>query len=99
MVMTDFFATPTVQAGIAVLILCVLIALAFYLLSSFRDYTAQDTESTREALIKLQEMHRRGDISDEEFRTMKARTQQQLDGSPRPHDPTFASRSSTESQS
>ncbi len=77
--MTDFFATPSMRAGIAVLILCVLIAAAFYLVSSFRDYTAQDQESTSEALFKLEEMHRKGDISDQEFRTIKARTHQQSD--------------------
>jgi len=70
--MTDFFATPTVQVGIALLVLCILIAAAFYLVSSFRDYTAQDQESTAEALFKLEEMHRKGDISDEEFRTIEA---------------------------
>ncbi len=79
--MTDFFATPMVQAGAAVVILCVLIAAAFYLVSSFRDYTAQDQESTADALFKLEEMHRKGDISDQEFRTIKARTHQQPDRS------------------
>ena len=97
--MSDFFAAPTVQAGIAVLILCVLIAAAFYLVSSFRDYTVQDQASTPEALDNLEEMHRRGDISDAEFRTIKARTQQQLDGSMTEDDRSLASESSPESQS
>ena len=79
--MTDFFATPTVQVGIALLVLCILIAAAFYLVSSFRDYTAQDQESTAEALFKLEEMHRKGDISDKEFRTIQTRTHQQPGGS------------------
>ena len=79
--MTDFFAAPTVQVGIALLVLCILIAAAFYLVSSFRDYTAQDQESTAEALFKLEEMHRKGDISDEEFRTIQTRTHQQPGGS------------------
>ena len=79
--MTDFFVTPSMQAGLAVLVLCVLIAAAFYLVSSFRDYTAQDQESTTEALFKLEEMHRKGDINDKEFRTIKARTHQQPEGS------------------
>jgi len=97
--MTDFFAAPTVQAGVAVLILCVLIATAFYLVSSFRDYTAQDQESTPEALDNLKEMHRRGDISDKEFRTMKARTQHLLDGSKTNDDRSQLNESSPESHS
>ena len=97
--MTDFFAAPTVQAGIAVLVLCVLIAAAFYLVSSFRDYTAQDQESTSEALFKLEEMHRKGDISDEEFRTIKTRTHQQPDGSKLNDDRSATDESSPESHS
>ena len=56
------------------MILCVLIAAGFYLVSIFRDYAAQDQESTIDVLANLQEMHRKGDISDEEFRTIQATT-------------------------
>jgi uncharacterized membrane protein len=97
--MTDFFATPAVQVGIAVLILCILIAAAFYLVSSFRDYTAQDQESTPEALFKLEEMHRKGDISDEEFRTIQTRTHQQPEGSELKDERSETDESSPESQS
>jgi uncharacterized membrane protein len=75
--MPDFFTTPTVQAGIAVLILCVLIAAGFYVMSIFRDYAANDQETAAEHLFKLEEMHRKGDISEEEFRTIQATTHRQ----------------------
>ena len=75
--MSDFFADPTVQASAAVLILCVPIAAGFYLVSSFRDYTAEDMGNADDALANLEEMHRKGDISDEEFRTIQATTHQQ----------------------
>ena len=97
--MTNFFATPMVQAGVAVVILCVLIAAAYYLVSSFRDYTAQDQASTTDALFKLEEMHRKGDISDEEFRTIKARTHQQTDWSKLNDDLSETGESSLDSQS
>ena len=74
-VMSDVFANPAVQAGGAVLVLCILIAGAFYLLSSFRDYTAEDREDAPDPLAKLREMHRKGDISEEEFRTIQATAQ------------------------
>jgi uncharacterized membrane protein len=72
--MSDFFTTPTVQVGTSVLVLCVLISIAVYLLSSYRDYAAEDKEHAVGALAKLQEMRVKGDISDEEFRTIQATT-------------------------
>ena len=45
-----FSPTPTVQAGAAILVLGVMIAAAFYLLSSFRDYAAEDKEPVDGAL-------------------------------------------------
>jgi uncharacterized membrane protein len=75
--MSDFFTNPALQAGAGILVLGVMIAAAFYLLSSFRDYAAEDKEPIDGALANLQEMHRKGDISDEEFRTIEATTHRQ----------------------
>lgn len=75
--MPDFFTTPAVQAGFAVLVLCVLIAAGFYVMSIFRDYAADDQETAAEHLLKLEEMHLKGDISEEEFRTIQATTHRQ----------------------
>lgn len=78
-VMSNFFTTPAVQIGATLVVLGVLIAGAFYLLASFRDYTAEDQETIDGVLANLQEMHRKGDISDEEFRTIEATTHWQLE--------------------
>ena len=78
--MTDVFADPAVRAGASVLILCVLIAAAFYVMASFRDYTAEDQVNTEDVLANLREMHLKGDISDEEFRTIQASTHSHLQG-------------------
>jgi uncharacterized membrane protein len=75
--MPDFLTTPTVQAGVSVLVLCVLIAGGFYLVASFRDYAAKDQETAQEMLANLQEMRRKGDISEEEFRIIQSRTHRQ----------------------
>jgi hypothetical protein len=72
--MSNLIADPAVRATCGVLVLCVLIAAAFYLLASFRDYTAEDREETEDVLAKFREMHRKGDISEEEFRTIQATT-------------------------
>ena len=77
--MPDIISTPAVQIGVLLVVLIAMIAGSFWLLARFRDYTVQDQGSTPEALIKLEEMHRKGDISDLEFRTIKATTHQQLD--------------------
>lgn len=75
--MSDVFANPAVRAGAAVVVLCVLIAGGIYLLSIFRDYAAQDRERSADVLANLREMNRRGDISDEEFRTIQATAERQ----------------------
>ncbi|GAA4469026.1 hypothetical protein [Novipirellula rosea] len=76
--MPDFFLNTTVQAGLSVLVLCILIAAGFYLVSSYRDYNANDGETVYETLANLKEMHLRGEISEEEYRTIEATTQRQL---------------------
>ena len=78
--MPDFFTSPAVQAGAAVLVLCVLTAVGFYVVSIFRDYAAEDQETAAEHLLKLEEMHLKGDISEEEFRTIQATTHRQPHG-------------------
>ncbi len=97
--MPDIFTSPVVQAATAVVILCILISAAFYLVATYRDYVADDQETPSDELLNLLEMHRKGDISDEEIRTIKARTQQQSAG-PIIHDePTSPDDSSPNTQS
>ena len=79
--MSDVFETPYVRIGVSVLVLCFLIAAGFYLVSIFRDYAADDQEDTSDVLANLEEMHRKGDISDQEFRTIQARTHRPPAGS------------------
>ena len=69
-----------IQSGLAFTVLAVLIVVAFFVVSSFRDYVAGDQETASDALSNLREIHRRGDITDEEFRTIQARTQQPRSG-------------------
>ena len=50
-----------------------LIAIGAYAVSKWRDATDDDTNSASELLTNFREMHSRGDLTDEEFRTIKAR--------------------------
>lgn len=70
--MADFWSIPTVQAGLGVLVLCVLLAAGFWLVSSFRDRATDDRLPPEDLLSNFEEMHREGDISEKEFRTIKA---------------------------
>ncbi|MCM2373395.1 SHOCT domain-containing protein [Aporhodopirellula aestuarii] len=69
-------------------ILLIVIAIAFWLLGRLRDYTTQDHQLPSEGLVNLEEMLRKGDISEEEFRTIQSSTRSQV-----------ASSTSTKSQS
>ena len=75
-VVTDFLTTGLYRAGFALLILCVLLVIGVYLLSIFRDYEAEDWEEPAQGIANLEEMHAKGDISDEEFRTIQSRSHQ-----------------------
>ena len=67
---TEFLTSTMVLAGFGFLVLSILVATAFYLLASYQDYTADDQFDSAEVLANLQEMQLRGDISEEELRTI-----------------------------
>jgi uncharacterized membrane protein len=71
---TVLWATPTVQAVGALLVLSVLIATAFYLVSRFRDYAVGDWREPESVLSNFQEMLRRGDITEAEYRKIQSRS-------------------------
>ncbi len=75
-VVPDFLTTSVYQAGFALLILCVLLVIGIYLVSIFRDYAAEDREDPPKGIANLEEMRAKGDISDEEFRTIQSRSHQ-----------------------
>ena len=70
----ELLSDPTVKAGLALLVLIVVSAAAFFLVARLRDYTAQDWDSSTSGLSNFEEMRLKGDISEEEFRTIEAAT-------------------------
>ncbi len=48
-----------------------LVAVAAYVIGKLRGASAQQERSASELLSKFGELHRRGDLSDEEYRTIK----------------------------
>jgi uncharacterized membrane protein len=71
---TDLWAAPTLQAVAGLLVLCILIAIAFNLVSRFRDYAAKDWRDRESVLPNFQEMLRRGEITAAEYRKIQSRS-------------------------
>lgn len=69
---------------VSVALLAVLIAVAVYVLGLIRAKTVQQEPTASELVSKLRESHSRGELSDEEFRTIKtklaARLEEELRG-------------------
>ena len=71
--MVNILEGPWYLAIILFTAVVALIAIGAYAVSKWRDATDDDTNSTSELLTNFREMHSRGDLTDEEFRTIKAR--------------------------
>lgn len=71
---TDLWAAPTLQAVTGLLVLGILLAVAFNLVSRFRDYAAEDWHDQESVLPNFQEMLRRGEITAAEYRKIQSRS-------------------------
>lgn len=69
--MLEFLRTPAALAVIMVAVLVILLLVAYYLVRKYRDHISQDDFSTSDLLTNFQEIHHRGTLSDEEYRTIK----------------------------
>jgi uncharacterized membrane protein len=70
--LTEMLSLPTGRAVLSVLALIVLSAIVFWLVARFRDRAMSTREDPEQALAKFAEMRQRGDISEAEFRTIRA---------------------------
>jgi uncharacterized membrane protein len=77
---TMFEFLETSQAQLVLWLLCgaVLVAVGVYVVKRFRDRSAGDHPGASEVMSKFREIHSRGGLSDEEFRTIKAQLAAQL---------------------
>ena len=76
----ELLSDPAIKSGLALLILLIVSATAFFLVSRLRDYTSGDWDSASDGLLNLEEMRLKGDISEEEFRTLQAASRANDDG-------------------
>lgn len=85
--MTALFRHPLAQAALGFAVIFALLALAVLALRKWRGsaYEAQPTPS--ELLTKFRELHGRGTLSDDEYRTIKTTLARQLDAELKDNDP------------
>lgn len=80
--MADLWNDPVAQVVMWGALFAIVIAVGIYVLGKIRGEAAQQEPTASELLSKFRELHSRGGLSDEEFRTIKtnlaARLQQEL---------------------
>ncbi len=76
--MEEFWQDPIVQLILWSAIFLVLLAIATYAVLKIRAEAAQSEPPSSEMLSKFRELHVEGDLSDEEFRTIKTALAEQL---------------------
>ena len=59
-------------------VLAILVAIAYYVIEKIRPKTLQKERQASQWLSKFRELHSRGELSDEEFRTIKTNLAAQL---------------------
>jgi uncharacterized membrane protein len=77
--MTEFFSHPLSQAALWFAAIFALLALAVVGLRKWRGGSAHDRLSSSELLTKFRELHRRGTLSEDEYRTIKTKLATQLE--------------------
>jgi uncharacterized membrane protein len=77
--MADFFRHPLSLAAFWFAAIFALLALTFMLMRKYRDRAAKDRLGPGEMLTKFREVHAKGGLSDDEYRTIKTKLAVQLE--------------------
>lgn len=76
--MAEFFEDPIVQLIVWLAVFSALVAVAGYVIMRMRAEAVQNEPVSSELLSKFRELHGQGDLSEEEFRTIKTTLAEQL---------------------
>ena len=76
--MAEFIEDPIVQLVIWLAVFSALVAVAAYIIMRLRTEAVQNEPVASELLSKFRELHGQGDLSEEEFRTIKTTLAEQL---------------------
>jgi uncharacterized membrane protein len=77
--MSEVLRHPLFLAALWFAVIIALTALAVVVMRRFRGGSAQDRLSATELLTKFRDLHVRGGLSDDEYRTIKTKLATQLD--------------------
>jgi hypothetical protein len=77
--MPELLRHPLLEAALWIASILVLFALAILFLRKWRGGAADDQRDPTELLTKFRELHGRGGLSDDEYRTIKTKLAAQLD--------------------
>ena len=77
--MTELFRHPLSQAALWFAVIFALLALAIVALRRWRGGASDDQPKASELLTKFRELHGRGGLSDDEYRTIKTKLARQLE--------------------
>ena len=69
--MAEFLDSNVARLVIAITVVAMLSAVGWYIVSKFRGGSDQERHISSEMLTNLQEMRQQGDVTEEEFRTIK----------------------------
>ena len=85
--MAEFFSHPLSQAALWFAAIFALLALSILILRRWRGGSADDRLSSSELLTKFRELHVRGSLSEDEYRTIKTKLATKLDATLNDRDP------------
>ena len=77
--MSDFLHEPLLQAALWFALILALMAAAIAGLRKWRGSAADDQPAKSDLLTKFRELHARGGLSDDEYRTIKTKLATQID--------------------
>lgn len=77
--MTELFRHPLSWAALWFAAIFALLALAIVVVRRFRGGAADDQPSAHELLAKFRDLHSRGGLSDDEYRTIKTKLATQVE--------------------
>lgn len=77
--MTELFRHPLSQAALWFAVILALVAVAVTVLRRWRGSASDAQQGTSELLTKFRELHGRGTLSDDEYRTIKTKLARQVE--------------------
>jgi len=76
--MPAFMAHPLARSALLLAAIFLVTSLGFLILRKLRGSVSRDTHRSSEMMTKFRELHARGGLSDEEYRTIKTKLAAQL---------------------